>query len=338
MKAKVLMGIVIGCLTVALVGMLVSQRVQAESTTTRPWLEERDSSCWQLTGNASINPANNFLGTVDHQPLILKVNGEQAFRMESGGGFGFDGIQYRFSPNLTGGFSDNEVMFGVDGGTISGGGSNGWPNIVLGNYGTVSGGHGNTASGDSSTVSGGYINEASGGYATVPGGVFNTAQGWHSFAAGYRAKALQNGTFVWSDYTYGEDFTSTAANQFLIRASGGVGIGTTTPERKLHIFDDAVPQLRLEQNNGYIDFWGGNNLHIITQGNNHRFFISGGTGNVGIGTNTPENALHVNGAINLDPISTPATPTTGFVLYVDSGDGDLKAKASSGAVTTLAFD
>lgn len=49
------------------------------------------------------------------------------------------------------------------------------------------------------------------------------AQGTNSFAAGKRAKALHNGTFVWADST-DEDFASTVSNQFLIRAANGVVI------------------------------------------------------------------------------------------------------------------
>lgn len=43
-----------------------------------------------------------------------------------------------------------------------------------------------------------------------------------------------------------------------------------------------------------------------------------------------------NGATNLLPITAPATPASGFVLYVDQADGHLKAKKSTGAVTVLA--
>jgi len=39
MKAKIFMGIIIGCLSVALLGLLVSQRVQADTSATGPWLE-----------------------------------------------------------------------------------------------------------------------------------------------------------------------------------------------------------------------------------------------------------------------------------------------------------
>jgi len=101
---------------------------------------------------------------------------------------------------------------------------------------TVCGGQINTASADSATIGGGYTNTASGNYATVPGGRRNTAYGDYSFAAGRRAKANHDGAFVWGDST-DADFTSTANDQFLIRASGGVGINTASPARSLHVND-----------------------------------------------------------------------------------------------------
>ena len=36
---------------------------------------------WNLTGNAGLDPAVNFLGTTDLQPLLLKVNSLQAFSL-----------------------------------------------------------------------------------------------------------------------------------------------------------------------------------------------------------------------------------------------------------------
>src|SRR5262249_10122041 len=75
-------------------------------------------------------------------------------------------------------------------------------------------------------------------YATVPGGVNNTAAGYSSFAAGRRAKANHQGAFVWAD-SADADFASTASNQFLIRATGGVGIGTNAPTAQLHVVGTA---------------------------------------------------------------------------------------------------
>jgi hypothetical protein len=77
-------------------------------------------------------------------------------------------------------------------------------------------------------VAGGYQNSATNGLATVPGGDNNLAGGVNSFAAGHRAKAINSGAFVWAD-SQDADFASTAANQFLLRAAGGVGINTSNP-------------------------------------------------------------------------------------------------------------
>ena len=99
---------------------------------------------------------------------------------------------------------------------------------------TVGGGGGNTAGGIASTVSGGVQNTASGTWSTVPGGASNEAAGEYSLAAGFRAKARDDGTFVWADST-NADFQSTGSNQFLVRASGGVGINTDAPSSMLHV-------------------------------------------------------------------------------------------------------
>jgi Chaperone of endosialidase len=57
--------------------------------------------------------------------------------------------------------------------------------------------------------------------ATVVNGHSNRAGGTNSLAGGYRAKATHNGTYVWADYNE-SDFASTNANQYRVRASGGV--------------------------------------------------------------------------------------------------------------------
>ena len=93
---------------------------------------------------------------------------------------------------------------------------------------------GNVASGPMTAVAGGYHNIAGGDYAAIPGGFSNNATGQFSLAAGRQAKANHDGSFVWADNT-AADFTTTANNQFLIRASGGVGIGTAIPQAPLDV-------------------------------------------------------------------------------------------------------
>ncbi len=92
----------------------------------------------------------------------------------------------------------------------------------------MGGGRQNTSSGDTATLGGGNNNISIGLAATVPGGDHNLADGEYSFAAGRQAKANHTGAFVWVDST-GLAFASTANNQFLIRATGGVGINTNNP-------------------------------------------------------------------------------------------------------------
>jgi hypothetical protein len=53
---------------------------------------------------------------------------------------------------------------------------------------------------------------------------------------------------------------------------------------------------------------------------------------------SPDNhgQLSLDGLLALTPQSQPATPASGGVLYVDSADGALKFKGSSGRVTIIA--
>src|SRR6185437_277598 len=126
-----------------------------------------------------------------------------------------------------GGGSRNEALASES--TASGG----FGNIASGVGSTIAGGGydgvtfgGNFATASASAIGGGIGNHATGDYSTVPGGENNVAAGFFSFAAGQRAKANHQGAFVWAD-SQAADFASTAANQFLVRAAGGVGINTS---------------------------------------------------------------------------------------------------------------
>jgi hypothetical protein len=117
--------------------------------------------------------------------------------------------------------------------TVAGGGNNtssGRSSVVAGGGGRDLFGGGpypNTASGDWSVVGGGWNNVASGYSSIIAGGANNTASGAYSFAAGLQAKANHSGSFVWADSHFA-DFTSTANDQFSIRAAGGVRLNDDT--------------------------------------------------------------------------------------------------------------
>jgi hypothetical protein len=188
-------------------------------------------------------------------------------------------------------------------------------NTATSSYATVGGGEGNTADDSGATVGGGYANAVYGqaatvgggnqnycfGYAaTVPGGYRNTAAGWYSFAAGTQAKASHDGTFVWSD-DQGADFASTSSNQFLIRAQGGVGINTASPDGPLHVIGGGDANLSSGGNiisgstsgqNIVID---GNEIIARNNGAVSDLILNFGSGNVGIGRTPAANRLEVGG-------------------------------------------
>ena len=138
---------------------------------------------WNLSGNAGTNPATQFLGTTDNQPLELRSNNRRVARFEV---FSSD------RANVLLGSSINSITAGAAGATISGGGQNASINRVTDSNGTVGGGDNNQA-GDGAgttndrygaTVSGGSNNIASGTLSTIGGGISNTASGQTSTVGG----------------------------------------------------------------------------------------------------------------------------------------------------------
>jgi hypothetical protein len=128
-----------------------------------------------------------------------------------------------------GGGSDNSAS--ADRAAVGGGEENN----ATGAHAAIAGGSANNADGRYAAVGGGVDNIAGGQAGAVPGGRGNRANGENSFAAGYRAQADHEATFVWSDATDTAFFTSTGPNQFLIKAAGGMGINTNAPGAALHI-------------------------------------------------------------------------------------------------------
>lgn len=234
---------------------------------------------WTTGGNAGTDPTTHFVGTTDAVTLTLAVNGTPALRL----------VPTSDTPNLIGGYSSNSVDDGAFGATISGGGDTGNANRVTCNYGTIGGGYnnqagdddgnpatsrfstigggeGNTASGDRSTVSGGQYNTASGNRSMIPGGRDNVAAGNYSLAAGRRAHADHDGAFVWADAT-DADFASTVANQFAVRATGGVQLAVGTGG------------LRLEPDNTSPNIVGGHDANTVQAGVRGATIGGGGTSN-----------------------------------------------------------
>jgi hypothetical protein len=104
--------------------------------------------------------------------------------------------------------------------------SGGLDNSATGAAGVVAGGSNNNTEGLLAAIGGGTDNAAIGSFSTVPGGELNEAFFSHSFAAGFRAKAVHEGAFVWSDNLDDSDFSSAATGEFAVRATGGARFET----------------------------------------------------------------------------------------------------------------
>jgi len=186
------------------------------------------NAIWAYASSSTIGggAGNTIQGTNDFQSALSTI-----------GGGGNNTIQTSAENSVIGGGSYNTIKSGAGTSTIGGGNYNTIQGGAAGS--AIGGGIRNTiqANGGWSTINGGISNLTTGSYATVPGGDQNVA-GTNSFAAGHRAKATNTGTFVWADST-DVDFASTADNQFLIRASGGVGIGANNPDAALTVNGDA---------------------------------------------------------------------------------------------------
>jgi hypothetical protein len=240
------------------------------------YLAGRDAGqFWWLGGNSGQLPGDYVLGSLDNNPLTLSVNGQRALRVEPNA----------TSPNLIGGYSGNVVSNGFAGAVIGGGGQANNPNRVGANFASVLGGYNNTAAGFAATAIG-LSGTARGDYSTVIGvgnsslgnyamalGVESAANGNFATAMGTRAHADHAGSFVWSDLTE-DNFNSTAPNQFLIRASGRVGINTNQPKSTLHVngmvtaaaFSGSGAGLsdldvhKIRETIGLVSAWGDNNF------------------------------------------------------------------------------
>ena len=241
-----------------------------------------------VIGGGKDNQAGDGLGTTIDARYATVAGGHSntASALRSTIGGGEDNTASGIN-SIVGGGANNAAS---NSNSTIGGGAN---NDASGSASVIAGGLANTASGDRSTVGGGEDNTADGYQATVPGGSFNEASGSYSFAAGQRAQANHGGSFVWSDSTTTDPnfFSSTGADQFLIKASGGVGINTNAPGAALHIggiagtdglmFPDGTLQKTAAVGGGD-SLWSesGSNIHY-------------NSGNVGIGTTSPAHALHV---------------------------------------------
>ncbi len=239
--------------------------------------------------------------------------------------------------------------------TIAGGASNsvygvasvvggGLGNTIIANDAVIGGGNGNWIREDShgsviqggysnrlgesaqySTIGGGYNNviELAAVHSVIPGGISNiiASSASYSFAGGQRAVANHPGSFVWGGNGTSA-FTTTAANQFMARASGGFGINTA-PGYSLHVLDDK-PSLMIEgsdnspaylrfkraaddTNDHYIAIGSAGQMVVKVAGSDRMTIATNGY--IGIGISNPTNRLHVAGNVTASAFVTSSDRT-----------------------------
>ena len=292
---------------------------------------------YATVGGGNSNTASGIQSTVTGGAINV-ASGSQSFV-----GGGNNNTSSSTNTTISGGATNTATLSYA---TV-GGGEN---NDATHNWATVAGGSNNDASEQYSTIAGGINNIASGLYSTVPGGHTNSAVGQFSFAAGRQAKANHDGAFVWGDQT-AADFASTAADQFLIRASGGVGIGMTSPGAQLDVetqtlgiagrfYDTSVnrgvgsPIVYVRTPNDTVNdntvgmFGVGDDGDTSLLGNLFRITQAG---NVGIGTTSPTALLEVAGDLLV------GGPTAANKAVYSSANAHLRLLSGNSGGAALVF-
>lgn len=213
---------------------------------------EATTNDWHTAGNIGMGAPGGIFGTLDNSPVTFKINNVAFGRMDSvptlALGVSSSAVQANdlaLGPTaIANGTGATAVGFAASATALSA--------TALG-YGARATGQGGVAIGFNSlansiysfSVGNGAGAGGTGNYSvnvgkdTITGGLSAVAigdtafgGGDYSFAAGRSAAAINQGSFVWSDSTAAV-YTDTAANQFVVYASGGIdlhsaGAGTKT--------------------------------------------------------------------------------------------------------------
>ena len=195
-------------------------------------------SYWNVNGNSSTT-STQFLGTIDSQPLELRVNNTRALRLEPTAS----------SPNIIAGYVENAVGGGSIGATISGGGAPSYGNLLNASWTSIGGGYENSIYSGSldGTIGGGVYNRIltnsidctiGGGYnnmigtnsftSVISGGAGNVIgnNADDSFIASGRLNVIQNGSV--GSAISGGVFSTIGSNSIGSTIAGGWANGIST--------------------------------------------------------------------------------------------------------------
>ncbi|MDW8011925.1 MAG: hypothetical protein RMJ47_02915, partial [Bacteroidota bacterium] len=192
---------------------------------------------WSLTGNAGTDPTNNFLGTIDNQPLIIRTDNVNRVRITTGGQIEVLNSGQSVSLGEGAGISMDltsprqNTFVGYLAGTLT---ETGQKNVAVGATALSQNisGSGNTALGSNTLVS-------------LVSGSYNTAIG---FGADIGAPDLTNATAIGA-FAFAATDNSVVIGSIAgvngATASANVGIGTPAPTHRLHVVSGADP-LRIQ--------------------------------------------------------------------------------------------
>jgi len=194
-------------------------------------------TAWALNGNSA--SSGNFLGTTNYNPLNIKVNNTLAGRIHPNGGIALgvnaaanDNNSLALGTNATATANVESVAIG--------------PSSTAGAYRATALGYGANA-GANNTLAAGY-NASASAYQSLALGMNSSASQNNTAAVGYGAgaSAYQAAAFGTeanasgqSATAIGYQATATQANSVILgssaNASNKVGIGTNTPDERLHV-------------------------------------------------------------------------------------------------------
>lgn len=223
-------------------------------------LPSTTATAWGLSGNAGTNSTTNFIGTTDNNDVVFKRNNIQL-------------IKFSNANNVTIGSSNNIA-------TSQGA-------IALGS-GTTSSNINSTAMGSSTTASGivstamGASTTASGIISTAMGGS-TTASAYYSTAMGFFTESKSYGNLaigLYNDNTpapssfatnplnrifeIGNGSNTVRSNAMTVLYNGNVGVGTTTPTKKLEINVNELSTINIESKKPIV---GVSNMNFIFDAN-----------------------------------------------------------------------
>jgi len=232
---------------------------------------------WSLTGNAGTNPANNFLGTTDNQPLVFRTNNSERVRIDTNGRVGIGTTSPEMPLHIVGNSglliqradtsglanvyfrtgTDNNVMASIG---FTSGGTN---DLILRTGGLYERmritSTGNVGIGTTTPTTKLEV-EGSGDTQIRIDSTAGTASSVLELASG----ANTNYIFTGSDgHLYAR--TDDTNRHVLLQAgsaSGNVGIGTTAPTNKLHVLSSNYFPAKFEDSGSSI-------IQIQAGGTNH---------------------------------------------------------------------